>query len=216
MPAIEGSEGSEGAEAHAAFEGRLRAWLRDALGIVEYRRLARLDDETALVSKFEAGFAPALHSILDRLPQLLDEDTVARAYAAASSAAGAGELRVDAWDRAMRRLLVAACELEGIDEDNQQAFVRVGVDSVRAVLDSVLWTAPTVDDEHYTPARGEQSAYLDATRHLAGRDLWTRTYGEFEERLVQNHCPGAAYARVMLEQGWRVCTGTPVPVPTEG
>jgi hypothetical protein len=195
----------------AAFEARLRDWLRTDAGVSEWRRLARLDDDTALVSKFEEGFAPRLHALLDALPEILDERAVLDAYAIEVERAAPGTSRLEAWDRAMRGLLRDACARLGItEEDDQQAFVRVGVDSVRAVLESVLWTGPTVE-ETYEPAEGERAAYLDLVRAFAGRDFFTRTYGRFEDHLVQNHCPGSAYARVMLAQAWRVCTGTEPP-----
>lgn len=195
----------------AAFEARLREWLRRDLGVAESRRLARLDEESALVSKFEEGFAPRLHALLDALPEILDERAVLDAYAVEASRAAPGTSRLEVWDRALRGLLREACARLGITEaDDQQAFVRVGVDSVRAVLESILWSAPTVD-ETYAPRAGERAAYLDVLRAFAGRDFFTRTYGQFEGRLVQNHCPGSAYARVMLAQAWRVCTGAEPP-----
>lgn len=201
--------------AFQAFEERLRTWLRQDRGIEEWRRLARLDQETALVSKFQAGFAPRLHALLEALPELIDEALVLAAYDEAAGAVPGSTARVQAWDIAMRRLLATACVRLDIPETaDQQAFVRVGVDSVRALLDSILWSAPTVE-EAYAPAEGERAAYLDVTRAFAGRDFFTRNYGLFEDRLVQNHCPGSAYARVMLAQAWRACTGTPPPVGTE-
>jgi hypothetical protein len=195
----------------AALEQRLRGWLRTDAGVPDWRRLARLDEDTLLVSKFEAGFAPRLHALLDGLPDILDERSVLDAYAAEAATSAAGTSRIEVWDRALRGLLRDACARLGITEvDDQQAFVRVGVDSVRAILDSILWTAPTIS-ETYAPAEGERAAYLDVLRAFAGRDFFTRTYGQFEGRLVQNHCPGASYARVMLAQAWRACTGTEAP-----
>ena len=198
-------------EPPAAIEARLRDWLHADAGVTDWRRLARLDEETVLVSKFEEGFAPRLHALLDALPAILDEDAVLGAYQVEAAASPPGTSRLEVWDRALRGLLRDACARLGITEvDDQQAFVRVGVDSVRAVLESILWTAPTIDDA-YAPAEGERAAYLDVLRAFAGRDFFTRTYGQFEGRLVQNHCPGAAYARVMLAQAWRVCTNTEPP-----
>lgn len=201
---------------HAAFEARLRAWLREDAGVEEWRRLARLDDDVALVSKFEEGFAPQLHLLLERLPELIDERAVLEAYREAAAAAPTGTTRVEAWDHGMRTVLGRACARLGIPETaDQQSFVRVGVDSVRALLESILWTVPTVPvstiEDSYEPAPGERAAYLDVTRAFAGRDFFTRTYGLFEDHLVQNHCPGSAYARVMLAQAWLACTGTPPP-----
>lgn len=189
----------------------MRGWLEHEAGVAEWRRLARLDEHAALVSKFEEGFAPQLHALLEALPELVDERAVLEAYGEAASAASPGTLRTEAWDRAMRSLLARACVRLGIPETaDQQSFVRVGVDSVRALLESVLWTSPAVD-EAYVPAPGERAAYLDVTRAFAGRDFFTRTYGLFEDHIVQNHCPGAAYGRVFLAQAWLACTGTPPP-----
>lgn len=200
-----------------AFEARLRDWLRRDAGVDEWRRLARLDDEVALISKFEEGFAPQLHALLDALPELLDERSILDAYRESASGAAPGTARLEAWDRAMHALLGRACARLGIPETaDQQAFVRAGVDSVRALMESILWTVPTIDDGAYEPASGERDAYLDVTRAFAGRDFFTRTYGIFEGRLVQNHCPGAAYARVMLAQAWLACTDTEPPSVSEG
>jgi hypothetical protein len=196
-------------EKDSALEGRLRRWLVHEAQVEDERRLVRADDESILVSKFPAGFAPALHALLERLPSVFDEQRLGEAYADAAGTMVSGE-RVEAWDRAVRELL--RHEAEALDiEDGQQGFVRVGIDSVRALLESVLWSAPRVADDSYAPLPGERSAYLDATRRMAGADLFTRRYGVFEERLVENHCPGAAFARVMLAQAWTVCTGTPPP-----
>ncbi len=199
---------------HTDLEARLRRWLVEEAQVTDERRLVRFDDDAILISKFPPGFAPALHALLDRLPAIFDEERVRQAYQGASSDAEAGEGRVDAWDRAVRSLLRAEADRVGIP-DEQQALIRVGIDSVRAVLDSVLWSAPRVEDATYEPLAGERSAYLDATRRMAGTDLFTRRYGVFEGRMVENHCPGAAFARVMLAQAWAVCTGTPLPEPQE-
>ncbi len=199
----------------AAFEARLRDWLRHDRGIEEWRRLARLDEDTALVSKFHAGFAPQLHALLEALPELIDEAQILASYTAAAATAPAGTSRVDTWATAMRHVLVTACQRLGIPETaDQQAFVRVGVDSVRALLDSILWSIPSVEEE-YAPSTGERDAYIDVTRAFAGRDFFTRNYGLFEDHLVQNHCPGSAYARVMLAQAWHACTGTPPPIEAD-
>lgn len=207
-----GSTGFEGAE--AAFEARLLAWLHEDLGIPDARRIARLDDDEVLISKTDAGLAPALHALMDRLPELIDAATVVEAYRRETAAAAAGTSRLECWDRAMRGLVRRVCGERGIGDDGQ-ALVRVGLDSVRAVMESVLWTEPRVDDEGYEVHRAERAAYLDATRKMAGHDLFTRHYGVFEGRGVVNHCPGSGYARLLAAQAWRVCTGEPPPEPRE-
>ncbi len=195
------------------FETRLLRWLRDEVGVEERRRLVRSDDSSVLVSKFEPGFAPRLHTLLDSLPEIFDQQAVVQAYALGAAHADARTTRIEVWHGALRGLLRRACAERGIDDDEQEAFVRVGIDSVRAVLEVVLWSSPTVEDGGYEPHRGELAAYRDATRHLASRDQFSRYYGAFEGRAVENHCPGAPFARTMLAQAWAVCTGTDPPDP---
>jgi hypothetical protein len=198
----------------AAFERRLLAWLHEDLGIPDVRRIARLDDDEVLISKTDAGLAPALHALMDRLPELIDEASALEAYGREAAAADPGTSRLECWDRAMRSLVRRVCEARGIGDDGQ-ALVRVGLDSVRAVMESVLWTEPKVDDGAYSVRRAERAAYLDATRKMAGHDLFTRHYGGFEGRGVVNHCPGSTYARLIAAQAWRVCTGEAAPEARE-
>jgi hypothetical protein len=191
-------------------EARLKAWLREEQQIEDGRRLVRVDDTTILISKFEPGFAPQLHSLLDELPELFDDAHVQHAYATSASEGSATLLRVDVWDLGMRALLATLGADRGI-EDARQALVRVGIDSVRAVIDTALWSAPRTGDE-YEPSSGELTAYREAIASLdPEHDLFTRHYGTFEARSVVNHCPGAPFARTMLAQAWTACTGTPPP-----
>lgn len=191
-------------------ELRLLAWLRDAMGLDEERRVARVDAGVVLVSKFEPGFAPQLHELLDELPELFDQDAVERAYRRCAAESAPAEPRVAVWGSALHSLLATLGAERGID-DGRQALVRVGIVSVQAVLDSVLWSRPAAGDD-YAPLSGERAAYRDATQQLdPHRELFTRYYGTFEGRRVENHCPGAAFARVMLAHAWSVCTGTPPP-----
>jgi hypothetical protein len=194
----------------AAFERRLLEWLREDVGVADARRIARVDDAEVLISKTDARLAPALHALMDRLPELIDEASVLDAYEREGAAADPRATRLECWDRAMRSLVRRVCEARGIEEDGQ-ALVRVGLDSVRAVMESVLWTVPTVDDKGYSAHRAERAAYRDAMRKMAGHDLFTRHYGVFEARGVVNHCPGSQYARVIAAQAWRVCTGESPP-----
>jgi len=200
--------------ADTGFERRLLAWLHEDLGIPDARRIARLDEDEVLISKTDAGLAPALHALMDRLPELIDEASVLEAYRYEVAEASPGTSRLECWDRAMRGLVRRVCDERGIGDDGQM-LVRVGIDSVRAVMESVLWTVPTVDDVAYEVHRAERAAYLDATRKMAGHDLFTRHYGVFEGRGVLNHCPGSAYARLIAAQAWRVCTGEPPPEASE-
>ena len=187
----------------------LQHWINDDLGIEGARRLVRDDGEQILVSKFDAGFAAGVHGLIAHMPELFEESSVTGAYEAAAVEGGA---RLDAWHRGMHAMLRAAGEREDIS-DLRQAEVRTGIDSVYAVLSTALWSDPQVD-EPYAPGPGERTAYLDALASLSdGRDLFTRVYGQFEGRLVVNHCPGAPFARVMLAQGWTACTGEAPPAP---
>ena len=193
------------------FEARLLRWLAEEVGVEERRRLVRSDDNSVLVSKFEPGFAPRLHALLDGLPQIFDQRAVGEAYALGAAHAAPGTRRIAVWHEALRQLLRRACAESGIHDDEQEAFVRAGIDSVRAVLETVLWSSPAVDDGGYRPRRGEVDAYRDATRQLDSRDQFTRYYGAFEGRVVQNHCPGVTFARTMLAHAWAACTGTDPP-----
>jgi hypothetical protein len=192
-------------------EPALNAWLVETLGVDRPRRIVRTDGERILVSKFEPGFAARLHELLDLMPELFDEAAVVAAYEAQARVAPPATLRTSAWYKAMHALLRAAADRHAIP-DLRQAEVRTGIDSVYAVLDSVLWTAPCVGDAGYAPASGEIAAYRDGLDRLEpSRDLFTRHYGVFDGRAVVNHCPGASFARVMLAQAWRACTGTDTP-----
>ena len=87
-----------------------------------------------------------------------------------------------------------------------------GVESVAALLEATLWSAPILADEEYTPKKGEIQAFHDNLRTLAdGSDIFTRFYGQYENKTVVNHCPGALIARQLLISGWECCTKTPAP-----
>lgn len=188
----------------------LQRWINDDLGIEGMRRLVRDDGHEALVSKFEEGFAAGVHELIALMPELFEETSVVADVARESSAGG---LRLDAWHRAMHGMLRAAGERERIS-DLRQAEVRTGIDSVYAILGTALWSDPVVD-EPFEPGNGERVAYVEALESLSdGRDIFTRVYGQFEGRMVVNHCPGASFARVMLAQGWTACTGERPPVAT--
>lgn len=193
-----------------SFETSLLRWLRRDAGVEESRRLVRATEDEALVSKFEAGFAARLHDLLDVLPELFDESRVVEAYAREAAALPSDTSRVEAWHGAMHRSLAEAGARLDVP-DLRLAEVRTGIDSVRAVLEAVLWSVPRVGDE-YAPREGERQAYLDGLASLADeRDIFTRYYGTFEGRAVRNHCPGAAFARRMLAHAWRACTGEAAP-----
>lgn len=190
------------------FEAALLDWIRRQ-GIEGPRRLVRVDEEEALISKFEPGFAVRLHELLRLVPDLFDEATVV-ANTERGMASMPDESRVSAWHAAMHEALARAGEQHGIP-DLRLAEVRTGIDSVRAVLEVILWSEPLCGDV-YEPQSGEAEAYREGFLALEdGRDTFTRYYGMFDGRAVRNHCPGAAFARVLLAQAWRACTGTPAP-----
>jgi hypothetical protein len=179
-------------------------WLR-AYGIEGSRRIARESEDSILVSKFEPGFAARLYQALDRLPELFEQSEVAARYATAASATP----RVEAWRLAVNGLLDELGPSRELDRD-QLAEVRAGTDSVAALLDSVLWTCPTVGDD-WQPCPGESAAREDAVSRMDDESsIFTRYYGEFEGKRVENHCPGAPVARRLFEQAWAICAGTRV------
>ncbi|MBM3138825.1 MAG: hypothetical protein FJZ92_01095 [Chloroflexi bacterium] len=194
----------------ARLEAALNAWLRDEVEVDRPRRIVRADATRILVSKFEPGFAARLHELLDLMPELFDARAVADAYARRAAEVEPGTPRTRVWHETMHALLRDAGARHAIP-DLRQAEVRTGIDSVYAVLQSVLWSDPAVGDA-YAPQRGEMNAYRDGLRSLdPSRDLFTRHYGVFDDRAVVNYCPGAALARTMLGHAWAACTGEPPP-----
>ncbi len=194
---------------------RFATWLRDAAGIVEPRRVVRDDAGGILVSKFEEGFAARLLGAVDDLRDIFDPETVAARYER-TGGESPGIARVDCWRLAVRSLLIDATEAGRITRE-QRAEVEAGVDSVAALMASILWTSPVIGDDS-TPKSGELAAYREALEAMnAENSLFTRFYGEFEGVRVVNHCPGARVARRLLEQAWRITTGSePPPVSPAG
>ena len=182
---------------------RLAAWLFER-GVEGARRVVRENDDEILVSKFEPGFAARLGEVMAALPRLTDRTIVARAYER-EAARTPEAARVEVWRRAMAALVAEGLAAAGRDV-GEGALVRAGIDSVAAVLDSVLWTAPAAT-QPWSPSAAERRAFEEALARTAATDLFTRRYGAFEGQAVVNHCPGAAYARALLACGWHACTG---------
>lgn len=202
-------------EPDAELEVALTRWLEREVGVDRPRRIVRATDEEILVSKFEPGFASQLHRLLDDIPEIFSEPQVIEHYRQMALTLPADTPRVDAWHAAMHAALHVAGERLEVD-DSRLAEVRVGIDSVRAVLEACIWSQPQVGDD-YTPRSGEVQAYLDGLAALQDdRDIFTRYYGDFEGAPVRNHCPGAAFARRMLAHGWTAITGTPPPAAAAG
>jgi hypothetical protein len=93
-------------------------------------------------------------------------------------------------------------------------FVLPGIESAQAVIDTILWSAPRVDQE-YQPGAGEVQAFEEFQQAAmadagpgAGRDMFTRFYGALDGRRVENYCPGAQFGRRLVAQAWCICTRT--------
>ena len=179
---------------------RLQAWF-ESQGVQGTRRLVRESEHAIVVSKFEPGFAPRLFEALDRIPELFDHQTVQARY----GQAGSGVNRVEAWRNAINGILVEIGPQRGLDAD-QVAEIRAGTDSVAALLDSVLWSGPLVGSS-WLPAGAELEARDDAIGRMNDESsIFTRYYGDFEGKRVENHCPGARVARRLFAQAWEICT----------
>jgi hypothetical protein len=183
-------------------------WLRDHAGIAEPRRVVRRDGERILVSKFEDGFASRLHAALARVPELFETARVDARYRALSTQPGT---RIQTWHTAISDLLATLAPERGLTLA-QQAEIRAGIDSAAALIDAILWSSPTAGAD-YNPSAGEIDAYREAVERMdAEPGIFTRFYGVYEGVRVENHCPGAPFARKLLAQAWTICIGaTPPP-----
>jgi len=193
----------------------LSAWLREEVSLEEFRRVVRENETTIVISKFEPGFAPDLFATVDVLPELFDDALVTAEYermAAEHQARGEAPLRTAVWREASESLLERLGEARGIDA-HQRMYVLPGIESVQAVLDAILWSAPVIGRD-WAPNGSEREAFREfdpnGTRGpstASGRDIFTRYYGSLGGRGVESYCPGAQFARLLVAQGWRVCTG---------
>ncbi len=122
------------------FDERFANWLRDEAGILEQRRIARVGGGGILVSKFEEGFAARVHAAIAGLPELFRDTVVGEQYRNAARDLP-GETRVACWHEGVRRLLAGAVEAGRLTGE-ERAEVLAGIDSVAALLDSILWTSP--------------------------------------------------------------------------
>ncbi|MYD27950.1 MAG: hypothetical protein F4X03_03395 [Dehalococcoidia bacterium] len=190
-------------------EDRLRRWLASEHGIAEPRRLAREDDDHLLVSKFPPGFIARVGETVERLDLLVDPDPLAAATADRARR-HPREARVEGWRAAACDLVRERAADRGLTDEDAE-LVTAGIESVAALMHAVLWSEPLAGDP-YEPAEAERDAWRDALVRTEGAgDIFTRHYGAFEGRAVVAHCPGAPYARALLESAWRACTGTPPP-----
>lgn len=190
-------------------EQRFADWLQEVCGVSEPRRVVRRDADRILVSKFEPGFAANLHDAMALLPELFDDAVMGLTYRVLAE--GHQEAtRTDTWQRAASLLVDQLGGDRSLGRE-KQAEVMAGVDSVAALLASILWSSPTVADE-FVPHASEFEAYADAVARMdADRGVFSRHYGVYDGAEVVNHCPGAPFARQLLAQSWRICTGLPAP-----
>jgi hypothetical protein len=191
---------------HETSDEVLQAWLKEALGLDEYRRVVRESDTTVVISKFPPGFTQELFATMDALPDLLEDATVAAEYdriAAEHAARGEASLRTQVWRDASEALLERLGRERGLSAESLH-HVLPGIESVQAVLDTILWSAPTITDD-YKPAAGEIEAYEEFVADESGR-IFTRFYGDLAGRSVENYCPGSQFARRLVAQAWRICT----------
>lgn len=181
-------------------------WLRNDAGIEEPRRIARRDPGRILVSKFEEGFSARLHEALTRVPELFGAAHVFARLPADDRPCA----HVDAWHRAITGLLSELAGERGLTA-SQRSEIEAGIDSVAALLDSILWSR-TAGAPPSPPSPGEVGAYREAIGRMdADPGIFSRFYGVFEGARVENHCPGAPFARRLLGQAWSICTATPPP-----
>jgi hypothetical protein len=188
----------------------LRAWLRDELGLMEFRRVVREGDSAIVISKFENGFSQRLFTTVDAIAELFDDGVIAREYAELASAYMATEqspLRTRVWREASEGLLRRIGAERGVSEDEMR-HVLPGIESVQVVLDTILWTTPRIGQE-YSPSEGELEAYAEFAKDESGR-LFTRYYGEFGGKRVENYCPGSQFARRLVAQAWAICTAATI------
>jgi hypothetical protein len=183
---------------------RLQAWLAER-GIDEPRRVARATSSTLVVSKVDDGFFERLSVTLERVAGLFEPATHAAAYGLVTTARP-GLPRAEAWRVGVEGILRDA-EAAGFVDAAQRAEIMGGIDSVSAIVDALMWSAPPAG-EAWTPSDADKSAFrqlLDDFDH--GSPLFTRHYGDFEGRQVVNRCPGGGFARRFVRLAWATCTG---------
>jgi hypothetical protein len=192
-----------------AFEADLLSWLHDEVGFEEFRRVARVTSDEVQLSKFEPGFLKYLFDVMTYFPELFDEDAVVEAYAREATASAPDAPRVATWARASHGLLRAAGERHQIP-DAPLHEIRVGIDSVQAILGAVLLDRPRVGDD-FAPGARDLAKYREMLASLRHDQVFERFYGTFRGRAVRDYCPAMNYAYAMIAAGWRACTGTPAP-----
>lgn len=168
---------------HNAFE----CWLEHRLGPNHGRRAVVVREDRILVSKVEPGLPARVIETVERLSDLFDP-------VALRAMTQPGLAPVVAWQRAVVRVLERALNDREISRSEFDEVV-AGIESVIALLDACCWTYDGSPD--WVPGAAEREALDEAERSLlAGTArLFTRHYGVFDGRSVENHCPGSSVAR---------------------
>ncbi len=202
-------------DTEAELEQRMQRWFRETLDIDEERRIVRIDEHSILASKLPPGAAGYIYDVVDKVPEILDLEIVRSAYGEHAVGVAPETARVQAWHESTSELLRSVATEREIPETDQ-GLLQPGIDSVSSVMDAVLWTQPTTGGD-YQPHDGERAAYRDVVQRIdGGADIFTRVFGPFEGRTVMNVCPGAPFARILLENTWQILTGTEVPAVEVG
>ena len=193
----------------AELEAALLVWLRDEVGFDEYRRVARVTPDEVQLSKFAPGFLKRLFEVVALVPELFDAERTVEAYAREAAGAPPETRRVATWAAAAHRMLRDAGVRHAVD-DAVLHEIRVGIDSVEAILVSVLRSRPRVGDV-YTPSAAEVAAFREMLATLRDDQVFERYYGTFRGRAVRDYCPAVPSAYGMIAAGWQACTGTQPP-----
>ncbi|MFN8619053.1 MAG: hypothetical protein U0837_18380 [Dehalococcoidia bacterium] len=180
-------------------ERQFAAWLEDPWHRNPATHRAGIQS-VILVSKFEPGFAARLLDAVD--PEIFDVDVVRLGYLARD-----GEPRVEAWRLAVAALLDELGPPRGLVRSARRnpPWHRL---RGRPARFRPLGTSPAVGDG-WAPSAAERDAYADALARMDDdSSIFTRYYGDFDGRRVENHCPGAQVARRLIAQAWDICTQT--------
>ena len=181
-------------------------WLKNDAEINEWRRIVRIDDENILISKFKEDFAQNLHKSIALIPELLDLKIIQMQYQNLAIT-NKNAQRTKNWYQAINSI-VNSSQYQAELGKKRVAEILAGIDSVYSILETILWTSPKVFDA-YKPHAGEIIAYKDMLKSMVdNQDIFTKYYGNYEDRKVVNHCPGATIAKKMLTHAWKVCTTT--------
>jgi hypothetical protein len=197
-------------------------WLVERLGPGHGRRPVAVRDDRILVSKVEEELPARVLDAVEGLPALFDARQL-------REVAPDGVAPAEAWRLAARSVLERAL-VEGRVAPGAFEEVMAGIDSVAALVESCCWTCDGTPG--WRPTSAERAAFDEVERRLAAgaSGLFTRHYGLFDGRAVENYCPGArvarrlfAVARQFLEQSaprmpvsdepGPSCPGADTPVP---